>query len=381
MSAADITHNQALNLVEQAIQERSQGNAEKTRELYAAALDLEVAAIAELAAQDIPGEPTWSLLHRSAGWMAVNSGQFQRAKQLAAAALAGNPPPELAAQLDELMTLAIHRESLRRNGLSLGENAMQLSLSGDEVGPGIVEPAAVYGRVNIISKMIYRIAERKLEKKFRTSGRPTKDIQDSYRTLVGVPASGSFALTLRWGQPTQQTLFTPADSVAVLDEFLDIVELSNRAGVVELEERIPDPAYLRSLYIAAKSIAPDGRRIRRVSFNANRAGAERAVVFTRPGWEFEPLPMDAELAAAAETFELRGKLLCADATAVRSDKIKIVDADGKSHTLTVLDGKLNDIVSAMWDTNVTAQCLAKGSSTLLLDIDPDTRSEEYGPPP
>lgn len=371
MSAADSTHNQALNLVEQAIQERSQGNAEKTRELYAAALELEVAAIAELTAQDIPGEPTWSLLHRSAGWMAFNSDQFQRAKQLAAAALAGNPTPDLAAQLDELMALAIHRENLRRNGLSLGENAMQLSLSGDEVGPGIVEAAAVYDRIEIIAKMIYRIAEWKSEKPFRPGGHPTKDIQDRYRTLVGVPVSGSFALTLRWGQPTQQPLLPLPDAAAVLDEFLDIVELSNRARVEELEERIPEPAYLRSLYSAAKGIAPDGRRIRRVSFNANRAGAERAVVFTRPGWEFEPLPMDADLDAAAETFELRGKLLCADATAAQSDKIKIVDADGKSHTLTVPQGKLNDIVSAMWDTTVTAHCLKKGRSIQLLDIDPE----------
>lgn len=371
MSEADIKHNQAVNLVEQAIRERSQGNSEKTRELYAAALELEVAAIAELAAQREPLEPTWSIWHRSAGWMAFNSNQFQRAKQLAATALAGNPPPEVAAQLDDLMSQAIYRENLRRNGLSLGENTMQLSLSGDEVGPGIVEPAAVYGRVDIISKMIYRIAEWKLEKSFRTSGSPTKDIQDNYRTLVGVPVSGSFALTLRWGHPTQQPLFNTSESVAILDEFLDIVELSNRAQVVELEERIPEPPYLRSLYSAAKSIAPDGRRIRRVSFNASRAGAERAVVFTRPGFEFEPLPMDADLADAEETFELHGKLLCADATAARSDKIKIVDADGKSHTLTVLEGKLNDIVGSMWDTTVTAHCLAKGRSTQLLDIYPE----------
>lgn len=370
MSAADASHDQALNLVEQAIQERGRGNAEKTRELYAAALEWEVAAIAELAGRGDPVEPNWSILHRSAGWMAFNSNQFQRAKQLAATALAGNPPPELTVQLDDLMSQAIYRENLRRSGLSLDENSIQLILSGDEVGPGLVESAAVYGRVEIIAKMIYRIAEWKSGKPFRPGGNPTKDIQDSYRTLVGVPVSGSFALTLRWGRPIQQPLIPLPDSVAILDEFLEIVELSNRARVVELEERIPEPAYLRSLYSAAKSIAPDGRRIRRVSFDASRAGIERSAAFTRPGWEFETLPMDAKLADAEETFELHGKLLCADATAARNDKIKIVDPDGKNHTLTVIEGKLNDIVGAMWDTDVTAHCLKKGNSTRLLDIYP-----------
>ena len=371
MSDADLFHNQAMDLVEKAILERSQGNAEATAALYAEALELEIASITELSAQGEPSEPTWSLRHRSAGWMAFNSHQFRRAKQLAAKALAGNPPPDIAAQLDDLIAQAIYRDNLRRSGSDLGENAMQLVLSGDEVGPGIVESAAVYDRVQIISRMIYRIAERKLEKPFRRSGGPAKEILDSYRTLVGTPVSGSFALTLRWGHPTQPTLFTDSDSVKVFDEFLDILELANNARVVELEKRIPEPAYLRSLYSAAKSIAPDGRRIRRVIFNATRAGVERSVIFTLPGFEFEPLPMDSPLTDDTESDELHGKLLYADGTAARSDKIKIVDSEGKNHTLTVPTGKLNDIVSSMWDTNVIASCYRKGNSIVLLDINPE----------
>lgn len=96
-------HNQAMDLVEAAIVERSRGNAAKTARLYAEALDLELAAIAELEQYGERVEPTWSVLHRSAGWMAFNSGQPRLAERLACKALAENPHPEVAAELRDLL--------------------------------------------------------------------------------------------------------------------------------------------------------------------------------------------------------------------------------------------------------------------------------------
>ncbi len=65
-------HNQALDLVEIAILERTRGHDEKAVQLYAEALELELAAIRELDERGDHAEPTWSVLHRSAGWMAFN---------------------------------------------------------------------------------------------------------------------------------------------------------------------------------------------------------------------------------------------------------------------------------------------------------------------
>ena len=96
-------HKQAMDLVEAAIGERSRGNREKTARLYADALELELAAIGELDEQGARIEPTWSILHRSAGWMAFNSGQLGLAERLAGKALAGNPHPEIAEELRELL--------------------------------------------------------------------------------------------------------------------------------------------------------------------------------------------------------------------------------------------------------------------------------------
>ena len=103
MTDVNNPHSQAMDLVETAILERTQGNAEKTVRIYAEALELELVAIRELDERNERAEPTWSVLHRSAGWMAFNSNQFHRAEHLVNRALAGNPHPEIADELRDLL--------------------------------------------------------------------------------------------------------------------------------------------------------------------------------------------------------------------------------------------------------------------------------------
>lgn len=109
MSATNNLHAQAMDLVETAILECTRGNRAKTVQLYAEALELELATIRELDERGEHAEPTWSILHRSAGWMAFNSNQFHRAEKLARKALAGNPHPEIAEELRDLLKETILR--------------------------------------------------------------------------------------------------------------------------------------------------------------------------------------------------------------------------------------------------------------------------------
>ena len=103
MSTENNPHNQAMDLVETAILERTRGNTENTNQLYAQALELELASIRELEERNDRAEPTWSVLHRSAGWMAFNSNQPRLAEKLACKALAGDPHPEIAEELRDLL--------------------------------------------------------------------------------------------------------------------------------------------------------------------------------------------------------------------------------------------------------------------------------------
>ena len=100
MSAVNEFHNKAMDLAELAFVARMRGNNEKAVALFSDALDAELAAIAAL---DEPIEPTFSVLHRSAGTIALHCGQLRKAEQLAAAALAKDPPPEIAEELRDLM--------------------------------------------------------------------------------------------------------------------------------------------------------------------------------------------------------------------------------------------------------------------------------------
>ncbi len=102
MKTAKELHSQAMDIIEVAILERMRGNTESTVRLYSEALELELTAIAEMERHGQTAEPTWSVLHRGAGWMAFNSEQYRRAEKLASKALAGDPHPEIAEELRDL---------------------------------------------------------------------------------------------------------------------------------------------------------------------------------------------------------------------------------------------------------------------------------------
>ncbi len=102
MSTAKNLHDQSMDIVEKAILERMRGNDELTTQLYAKALELELAAIDELNKSGRPDELTWAVLHCGASWLALNSNQHRKAEQLASKGLSGDPPPEIAEELRDV---------------------------------------------------------------------------------------------------------------------------------------------------------------------------------------------------------------------------------------------------------------------------------------
>ena len=100
MSPLDKLHDQAMEAAFLADLERRRGNEEQAVELFNKALDLELKAIAEMTT---PVEPTWSILHCSAGWLALDCNQPRKAEQLAAKTLTEGPPPEIADELRDLL--------------------------------------------------------------------------------------------------------------------------------------------------------------------------------------------------------------------------------------------------------------------------------------
>lgn len=100
MSDVNELHSMAMDLAERALVRRLQGNEEEALVLSKKALESELSAIQEL--KD-PLEPTYSVLHRSAGTLALRCHEYRLAEQLAAKALAQEPPKEIADELRDLI--------------------------------------------------------------------------------------------------------------------------------------------------------------------------------------------------------------------------------------------------------------------------------------
>jgi hypothetical protein len=65
---------------------------------------------ANLVADQLDFEPTRSMLHRSAASLAVKCCQLREAERLIGRALAGNPPPDIADELRDLLLDAVYSQ-------------------------------------------------------------------------------------------------------------------------------------------------------------------------------------------------------------------------------------------------------------------------------
>ena len=364
MTSVSELHDKAIELADRGVGERVRGNEERSLRLFEEALQFELKAISELGQSE---GLLWSVLHRSAGAMALDCGKFRQAEQIAATALSGEPDAEIAEELRDLLENIYFRRHLELKGIAFQDSQLQFSLSGPEVGNGVAELGAVYGRVTDSAQLIYRTAERRQGLPFRERGAPPKAIREQHRMLLSPPRNGSFAVLLQFGSPRQPNLPGMSPTATIIDEFLDLIELVNKSRVDEIQEMIPDQAYQRNFFGLTKKIAPDGERFRQVGFTALRAGEERSVEITVPAAEI-PTPSSVEPPdSASEPVEIRGVLRFADARKGTNNSIQVVTGDFSSRVL-VPAGMMNDIVRPLWDHNVVIQAVRKGRTLTLEEI-------------
>lgn len=369
MSAMNDLHRRAMDKSALALMERMRGNSQEAMGLFEQALELELAAIA---AVDEPVEPTFSVLHRSAATLALDCNQPRQAEKLVAIALAHDPPLEIADELRDLWEQINFHRHLELRGIELGDDEMQLSLSGAEVGFGFVRAREFQKRADDSARLIYRIAERRSHREFRERGDVDSLIKDQFEPYYSLPRAASYSVTLRFGHLVRQLPYPgmmgagSLDTTRIIDEFMDLMKLVQDARIEQLRERIPQPAYLRNFLSLARNLAPDGRRIRQVGFTTTTNTGRRSVSVITPASKL-PLPKLAEPSTAeAEPVEIHGILRFADS--IRRNQIKIIDRQDRSHTIDVPDGMMNDIVRPLWDLSVTVTGLRKGKSIVLEDI-------------
>ena len=373
MKSVNELHDEAMDLAQFGVLERSRGNPSRAAELFEQALAKELAAIADLESLPEKLEPTYSVLHRSAGTLALDCNNLRLAEQLAAKALAQDPPSEVAEELRDLLEQVYFQRHLEVRGIELGIDEMQMSLAGPAVGYGVVSGNEFFQRINDSSKLIYRIIERRTNRPFRERGRPARDVESNNQLFLSVPRAASFAVTLKLGHAAHQPPFpTMTDTSGVLHEFMELMDLVNRLALDEIERRVPDPAYRLNLMALSKGIAPDGERIRQVGFTVADERGPKSVQIIRPRAEFTSSIQPATRGDAARSVRLRGTLRYADATNANRNRIRIIDETGQSHTVNVGQGMMSDIVQPMWDSEVWIEGQygrgrGRGSNIIYLD--------------
>ncbi len=106
MSSVRDCHNLAMEFTDLGNKKRASRDREGALPYYEQALDFELAAIDGLPEQS---GLAWDILHRSAGWLAMDCNRPKQAAQLAEKALANNPHPDIAVELHDVLTAANDR--------------------------------------------------------------------------------------------------------------------------------------------------------------------------------------------------------------------------------------------------------------------------------
>ena len=362
MSKVNELHNRAMDLAELGLVERLRGNPEAELGYARQALEFEVAATQALTDRI---EPTFSVLHRSAATIALQCGEHRLAEQLAAKALAEEPPNEIAEELRDVLEQAQFQRHLSLRGVELGPDELQMSLSGKGVGYGTVAVDAWAGRIQNVAKLIQRIVEWQQKLSFGKRGARQKT-KEEFPILVSAHRAASFAVTLKVGHPVEPR--HPIKIQAAINDFMDLMEMTNGSDIHGLSERVPESLYLSNFIQSAKEIAPDGERVSQVGFTTGRGNSRRQVSVTRAEdlQIFSPRPRTN--VEPARHVKIRGTLRFVDYTDRQSPQIKIVDGNGKHISVNASAEIMNDVVREMWNMKVVVDGLKKGRSIHLEDI-------------
>lgn len=362
MQQADLAH-----------QARREGNAALASAHFEKAFRLERAAAEEVGERS-DAEPSRSILFRSAATLAVHCGAYTDAEKMVCLALAGNPPEDIAEELRNLYEQVTFRRHLALRGITLSEDEVQMSFAGNSIGYGIAPTEEVLERVDRAQTMLYRIAERKMDRPYREHGQPTKEVREAVSLYMTLPRAASFAVTFIVGgrQPD-----LPGISIAesVIDEVIDCLDLFTKGEEQALHRRIADESYFTNFVGLANAMAPDGDDVETVGFTAMRHGQERTVAL-RPRQPKAQQPQQTAGGAAANKIEfadeltVSGQLKYADASLEHShDLIRLIDDAGTKHTVVVPPGMMTDIVRPLWGSRVAVTGSVRRGQILLARIE------------
>lgn len=367
MTELNDLHDRAMDLVFMARIERRRGNNQLATQMFEEALECEIEAVESL---DGVIEPTYSVLRRSAGWIAVDCGEFRLAERLACQALAAEPPPGIAAELRELLDRAMLSIRLQPEGVVLQDGDVDLCLSGNTISAQCASFSDVFGRANSFQKMYFRVAQWQNIPEY--SRIVPSWVRQQYPLFVAPNRSDSYGVSFRLGgMGSQPGLFAGPEPSEIVANMIKLFATIDQAGSDGLAKEGLNGEYQHSIARLVKQIAPDGSRVRRVGVVAASGKDTQMVNLQRRASEIK-LIGDSERVVPGTMREVRGVLRVADAGAEQRRIVSVHPVGGGPPVLFhVPPAWMDDVVGHMWNTDVFASGVYQsgpGAELRLVDI-------------
>lgn len=288
-------HREAMKFTDKSIVARLEGDRGNYLHYTRLAFEKEAAA-ADLMVDEIEIEPSRSVLHRSAATLAWRCEKYFKAKKLIYRALAGNPPPEIEWELNDLLG----NVNLALAGISLSNRRIRLTLDGKDIANGRAPAKEIARRITSIESMLKITANLPIP---------------LYYDAVG---AGSFYVDLAVSKESQSVLPGFDDFDEIVEPLMQNLDLLNRGETQSLMKSIAHPAQYKQFVNAASKFAPDGNGISSVNLQALIVGEARSVNFTKSQDELSEIPTPeisnegGEYIATNETIKKIGILQRAD---------------------------------------------------------------------
>lgn len=259
-------HTKAMELAQQAILARSQGNIPRSLDFASHACDLE-----EQAAKMIPlapeSEPTRSILFRSAASLAYQARDFLKAHRLVIEGLSGYPTAQTQQELSNLFDQVRFEQQLSERDAVIDSHSLELTLRGNAVGDGVIPYSEFVKRMERTKSLIDKTAQRLAHRTYQRSGR------SPFVPLLEAPRAGSFIITLRLETQDQQQLPLFFDASQVIDEVIAGIEFVNNGNEQALRDLTQSDAYYNHFLSMTQDMAPDGKKISFVAFTSPNRSA------------------------------------------------------------------------------------------------------------
>lgn len=365
-------HNEAIYKAELGDIQKFQGNTENAMDLYAQAYELEKNA-ACFALDHHMGEPTISILLKSAASLAMRCNLNRDAEKLIGLALSGEPPRDIAEELRNMLEAVNFHRHLDLKGIILQEDEVQLVIAGKGVGYGYAKSDDVLDRVGTFQKLAVRTIERKAGKSFRKAGKIPNELKDVCQPFITAPRAASMAFRMKFGSIENITLSGFGTLENVIEDINDNIELIAKGDIESLKRNISDESYFNNFIGLTKQLAPDGNDVNLFGITSILKGKERRVELTSPKAEISLFIKNAEVITAIkkskESFIDMGKNITGILSATDNlGKVRITASNGEELMIAVPDG-LSDIVKTYWEEEVSVKYKTKGRKKILVDID------------